>query len=105
MVRQSVAGMGTVMVWHQRSFPARYLQRGRPEDDGVAVVALLAPAAVAKGEAELEEGRDVVGPDSLQVDGERGRPTGVPRQGAALCHGGRWELEEVAEVGWVAGVP
>ena len=93
-------------MWHRRSFLAHYLQGGPPKGDSVAVVALLAPAAAAKGEVELEQGREVVGPDSLQVDGERGSPTGLPCQGAALCRGERWELEEVAEErGWVAGVP
>lgn len=86
-----MAGTGTGTVWHHRSFPAYYLQGGPPEGDSVAVVALLAPAAAAKGEVELEEGGEVVGPNSLQVDGERGRPVGLPCQGAALCRGERWE--------------
>lgn len=94
------------MGWHWRSFLAHYLQGGPPEGDGVIVVALLAPAAAAKGEAELEEGGEVVGPDSLQVDGEWGCPVGLPRQGAVLCRGERWELEEGAEKrGWVASAP
>jgi len=85
------------MVWHRSNFPACYLQGGPPEGDSIAVVTLLAPAAAAKGEAELEEGREVVRPNSLQVDGERGRPKGFPCQGAALCRGEMSELKEVAE--------
>ncbi|KAF2976181.1 hypothetical protein EK904_010212, partial [Melospiza melodia maxima] len=46
---------------------------------------ILAPAASAKGEAELEECRDVVGANSLQADGEWGCPTGLPYEGAILC--------------------
>lgn len=76
---------------------AHYLQGGLPESDSVAVVTLLAPAASAKGEVELQECRDVVGPNSLQVDGEWGYPTGLPYQGAILCQEERWELEVAEE--------
>lgn len=62
-----------------------YLQGRFPENGSVAVVTVLAPAAPAEGEAELEERRDVVGADSLQVDGEWGCPTGLPYEGAVLC--------------------
>lgn len=89
--------MGTGTVCHQRSFLAHYLQGRLPESDSVAVVTLLAPAASAKGEAELEECRDVVGPNSLQVDGEWGYPAGLPYQGAILCREERWQLEVAEE--------
>lgn len=74
---------------------AHYLQGGLPESDSVAVVTLLAPAASAKGEAELQECRDIVGSNSLQVDGEWGYPTGLPYQGAILCRkrGGSWRWQ------------
>lgn len=85
---------------------AHYLQGRLPEGDSVAVVTLLAPAAAAKGEVELQEGREVVGSNGLQVDGERGCPTGLPCQGATLCQGERRELDKVAEErGWPHPVP
>lgn len=80
-----------------RSFLAYYLQGRLLDSDSVAIVTLLAPAASAKDEAELEECRDVVGPNSLQVDGEWGYPVGLPDQCAILCQEERWELEVAEE--------
>lgn len=76
--------------WCRRSFPARgaapccYLQGGAIDGGRVVVVALVARAAAAEGEAELEEGGEVLGAHGLQGDAERGRPAGLPRQGAVL---------------------
>lgn len=69
--------------------PRRYLQRGAVDGGRVVVVALAARAAAAEGEAELEQGGEVLGAHGLQGDAERGRPAGLPRQGAVLCGGRR----------------
>lgn len=89
--------MGPGIVCCQRSFLAHYLQGRLLDSDSVAIVTLLAPAASAKGEAELEECRDVVGPNSLQVDGEWGYSAGLPYQGAIFCQENRWDLEMADE--------